>query len=146
MRHPDGQAFAGSRQEPSRVRLQLRPLALLLAGDECTGSSTRSLDRIFHCHIKDCARTLDGTNLIPHSHLAFGHPARGWDFRSPGRGHVEFEEMIRALNRARYEGPLSVEWEDVAMRREDGAAEAVGFVRSMDFPPSHAAFDAAFSE
>ncbi|MCA9305281.1 MAG: sugar phosphate isomerase/epimerase [Phycisphaerales bacterium] len=103
-------------------------------------------DRIFHCHIKDCARTLDGTNSILGSHLAFGHPARGWDFRSPGRGHVEFEEMIRALNRARYEGPLSVEWEDVAMRREDGAAEAVGFVRSMDFPPSHAAFDAAFSE
>ncbi len=103
-------------------------------------------DRVFHCHIKDCARTPDGDNSILGSHLAFGDHRRAWDFRSPGRGHVDFEEVIRALNRAHYRGPLSVEWEDVAMRREDGAAEAVGFVRSIDFDPSHSAFDAAFGE
>ena len=39
------------------------------------------------------------------SHLNFGDPRRGWDFRSPGRGGVNFEEIIRALNQAGYEGP-----------------------------------------
>ena len=40
---------------------------------------------------------------------------RGWDFRSLGRGQVNFEEIIRTLNEIAYDGPLSVEWEDAAM-------------------------------
>ncbi len=52
--------------------------------------------------------------------------------------------MIRALNRAGYQGPLSIEWEDIGMDREHGAREACAFVRSIDFPPSNVAFDAAF--
>jgi sugar phosphate isomerase/epimerase len=79
-------------------------------------------------------------------HLPFGHKDRFWDFRSLGRGHVPFEEILRALNRAEYAGPLSVEWEDSGMDREHGAEEACDFVHSMDFPPSGAAFDAAFDE
>lgn len=101
-------------------------------------------DRIAHCHIKDVIRTLDGASSILGSHLGFGDHRRGWDFRSPGRGEVDFEAIIRALNRAGYGGPLSVEWEDSAMDREHGAAEAVGFVRSLDFAPAGGAFDAAF--
>jgi len=50
------------------------------------------------------------------------------------------------LNRAAYTGPLSVEWEDSGMDRRHGAAEAVGFVRRMDFPANAAAFDAAFAK
>ncbi|MCB9846322.1 MAG: sugar phosphate isomerase/epimerase [Phycisphaeraceae bacterium] len=101
-------------------------------------------DRIYHCHIKDAIRRLDGESSILASHLTFGDRRRGWDFRSPGRGEVEFEEIIRALNRARYAGPLSVEWEDTAMDREHGAMEACDLVRSIDFAPSGVAFDAAF--
>jgi len=78
-------------------------------------------------------------------HLAFGHPDRFWEFRSLGRGRIDFEEVIRALNAARYDGPLSVEWEDIGMDREHGAREACAFVRSVDFSPAHAAFDAAFA-
>ena len=105
-------------------------------------------DRIFHCHVKDAMRTLDGAAGILASHLAFGDARRGWDFRSPGRGEVKFEEIVRALNRAQYGGPLSVEWEDCGMDRRHGAAEAVGFVRRMDFPPppGGTAFDAAFAK
>ena len=69
-------------------------------------------DRIYHVHVKDAARTLDGKSGILGSHLNFGDPRRGWDFRSPGRGQVDFEEIARALNQIGYDGPLSVEWED----------------------------------
>ena len=86
-------------------------------------------DRIYHVHIKDAIVTLNGRSGILGSHLNFGDPRRGWDFRSPGRGGVNFEEIIRALNQAGYEGPLSVEWEDVGMDREHGAREACEFVQ-----------------
>ena len=101
-------------------------------------------DRIFHVHMKDAIVTLDGDNGILASHLNFGDARRGWDFRSPGRGGVNFEEIVRALNDAGYAGPLSVEWEDSGMDREHGAREAVEYVRRLDFPPSRRAFDAAF--
>lgn len=103
-------------------------------------------DRIYHCHVKDAAQTLDGDSGILASHLAFGDARRGWDFRTPGRGEVDFEACIRALNRAGYQGPLSVEWEDSGMDRLHGAAEACGFVRGLDFTPSARAFDAAFEK
>ncbi|MBL7206702.1 MAG: sugar phosphate isomerase/epimerase [Candidatus Aenigmarchaeota archaeon] len=103
-------------------------------------------DRIYHVHMKDCAVTLNGRAGILSSHLNFGDPNRGWDFRSLGRGDVEFEEIIRTLNQIGYNGPLSVEWEDSGMDREHGAAEACKFVKEIDFPPSEQAFDAAFDE
>ncbi len=101
-------------------------------------------ERIYHVHVKDAALTLDGASGILASHLNFGTPGRGWDFRTPGRGGVRFEEIIRALNVINYQGPLSVEWEDAYMDREHGAAEACQFVRRLDFPKSDRVFDEAF--
>jgi sugar phosphate isomerase/epimerase len=101
-------------------------------------------DRIYHVHMKDAALQLDGKSGILGSHLNFGTRGRGWDFRSLGRGSVKFEEIIRALNAVRYAGPLSVEWEDSGMEREQGARESCAFVRKIDFVPSQIAFDAAF--
>jgi sugar phosphate isomerase/epimerase len=102
-------------------------------------------DRMYHVHIKDSIVTLDGKTGILTSHLNFGHPLRGWDFRSPGRGSVNFEEIVRALNVVGYEGPLSVEWEDNGMDREHGLREACEFVKRIDFQPSQLVFDAAFA-
>ncbi|MDT8390767.1 MAG: sugar phosphate isomerase/epimerase [Lentisphaeria bacterium] len=99
-------------------------------------------DRIYHVHMKDAALTLDGSTGILSSHIDFGQPNRGWDFRSLGHGGVNFEEIIRALNRVGYQGPLSVEWEDSGMDREHGAAEAAEFVKKVDFKPSNIKFDA----
>ena len=101
-------------------------------------------DRIYHVHMKDAAIQLDGYTGILGSHLNFGKPDRGWDFRSLGHGGVDFEEIIRALNRIGYAGPLSVEWEDCGMDRIHGATEACEFVRTVDFVPSNIQFDAAF--
>jgi sugar phosphate isomerase/epimerase len=93
-------------------------------------------DYIAHVHIKDSRRRLDGRRSILGSHLDFGHPRRGWDFVSAGRGDVDFEALIRALGAIGYRGPLSIEWEDSAMDRENGAQEALRFIRGIDFEPS----------
>ena len=100
-------------------------------------------DRIYHVHVKDSKRRLDGRRSISASHLNFGEEARGWDFVSPGHGDVDFEALFRALNRIGYDGPLSIEWEDSGMEREWGAQDALAFVRRTDFPASSLAFDAA---
>ena len=101
-------------------------------------------DRIYHVHVKDSRKTLDGRSSILGGHLNFGEAGRGWDFVSPGHGDVDFESLIRALNRIGYDGPLSIEWEDAGMDREWGAQDALAFVRRSDFTPSTLAFDAAY--
>ncbi len=103
-------------------------------------------DRIFHVHMKDAALQLDGENGILGSHLPFGDYRRGWEFRSVGRGDVNFEEIIRALNDIKYNGPLSVEWEDQRMDRWAGARESCQYVRDVDFEPSDVVFDAQFAK
>jgi sugar phosphate isomerase/epimerase len=107
----------------------------------------RFSDRIYHVHMKDaywssvpCLAGVFG------GHTSFGDDRRCWDFRSLGRGCVNFEEIIRALNGIGYQGPLSVEWEDPGMDREHGAREACQFTKNLDFEPSATAFDAAFAE
>jgi len=101
-------------------------------------------ERIYHVHVKDSVRTLDGRTSILGSHLDFNEVQRGWTFVSPGHGDVDFEALMRALNRIGYTGPLSIEWEDGGMDREYGARDALAFVRRSDFAPSTVAFDAAF--
>lgn len=104
-------------------------------------------DHIFHVHAKDVAVQMNGQRSILGSHLPFGDHRRGWEFRSVGRGDVDFDAIIRTLNRIGYDGPLSVEWEDEGMDRRQGAAESIDYLESMDIiPPSGEAFDAAFSE
>lgn len=103
-------------------------------------------ERIYHVHMKDTAMTLDGKTGILGGHIDFGDKRRGWEFRSVGRGDVDFEEIIRALNRVNYQGPLSVEWEDTGMDREHGARESCEFVKNVDFEPSDIVFDAAFDD
>lgn len=104
-------------------------------------------DRIYHAHMKDVWWSDESRRSgVFGGHLDFGHKDRFWDFVSVGRGNIDFERVIRSLNRIEYSGPLSVEWEDSGMDREFGAEESCAYVKSIDFPPSSAAFDSAFSE
>lgn len=103
--------------------------------------------RIFHAHMKDVWWGHgDGTVGTFGGHTSFGDARRAWDFRSVGRGDINFEEIIVALNDVGYSGPLSVEWEDIRMDREHGAAESCAFLRKLDFTRSQIAFDAAFDK
>lgn len=133
----DGHPAFGFNYDPSHLAYQ---------GVDYVDFIRRFADRIHHVHMKDVwwSRRPVAAGVFG-GHTDFGDPRRYWDFRSLGRGRVDFEAIVRALNRAGYRGPLSVEWEDAAMDREHGAAEACAFVRKIAFPPSYRAFDAAFS-
>lgn len=103
--------------------------------------------RIFHVHMKDVywSDTPKPAGVFG-GFVPFGDPRRYWNFRSLGHGKINFEEIIRALNYIGYQGPLSVEWEDSAMDREQGALESCRFVHTVDFAPSSIAFDACFDK
>lgn len=93
-------------------------------------------DRIYHVHIKDAVLALNGRNGILNGYATRGDARRGWHFRAPGRGGIDWESVIRALNAVGYQGPLSVEFNDADMERESGAEEACKFVRRLDFEPA----------
>lgn len=134
----DGRTAFGFNYDPSHLAYQ---------GVDCVDFVLRFGERIRHVHMKDVWWSQGPTaSGVFGGHLPFGHTDRYWDFRSLGRGRVPFEEVVRALSRVGYTGPLSVEWEDTGMDREHGAAEACDFVRAIDFPASDTAFDAAYSE
>jgi sugar phosphate isomerase/epimerase len=133
----DNRAGFGINFDPSHLEHQFLDSAAFIA---------EFGDKIFHAHVKDAKRRLDGRSSILGGHLDFGQPGRGWDFVSPGHGDVDFEAMVRALNRVGYDGPLSIEWEDSGMDRDWGAPDALAFVRRTDFAPSAVAFDAAFAK
>ncbi len=104
-------------------------------------------DRIFHVHMKDVYWNEHPMEIgVFGGHTEFGDNRRYWNFRSLGRGKIDFENIIRALNDIKYQGPLSVEWEDSGMNREAGASEACDFVRYSDFDPSDVAFDDAMQK
>jgi sugar phosphate isomerase/epimerase len=103
-------------------------------------------DKIYHVHVKESVRHLDGRNGRMGSHLPWADPRRGWDFVTAGHGDVQWEPIFRTLNAIGYEGPTSVEWEDAGMDRLVGAPQALAMVREMArISPPAAAFDAAFS-
>ena len=103
--------------------------------------------RIYHMHVKDAWWGHGNGDVgVFGGHTDFGDARRYWDFRSPGRGDINFEEIIVALNDVGYTGPLSVEWEDIRMDRIQGGTEAAAFCKRLDFGKSSVAFDAAFDK
>ena len=120
---------ATNNEKAQRFEAQVDGLHALLA-------YRRFPDRIFHVHIKDAALSLNGRSSLLNSYLPSGDPRRGWDFRSPGHGGIDWEGVIRALNDIGYRGPLSVEWKDSGMQRDYGAEEACKFVKRLNFEPA----------
>ncbi len=101
-------------------------------------------DRIFHVHIKDMTIHLNGRTSLLGSYLPYGDPRRGWQPRSPGRGGIDWESIVRALYEIGYDGPLSVEWKDPDMDPAFGAAEACQFLKRLDFEAAPRRDDRAF--
>jgi sugar phosphate isomerase/epimerase len=101
--------------------------------------------KIYHVHMKDTTLNFDGRTSVIGSHLTFGDTRRGWNFVSLGHGSVDFDAIIRELNQLKYEGPLSIEWEDSGMDRVFGATEACAFTKKINFSASDVAFDSALA-
>ncbi len=101
-------------------------------------------DRIFHVHVKDIAVTLNGRSGLLGSYFPYSDPRRGWSPRSPGRGGLDWEAIIRGLNEIGFAGALSVEWQDPGMDRLHGAEEAYQFVKRLDFEPPPRTGEEAF--
>jgi sugar phosphate isomerase/epimerase len=130
-----------------RFGLNFDPSHFAYQGVDYVAFLAEFADRIWNVHVKDVWWSDRPTAAgVFGGHTEFGAAGRFWDFRSPGRGRVDFEAILRELNRGGYQGPLTVEWEDGAMDREHGARESAAFVRRLDFPASDVAFDAAFAE
>lgn len=104
-------------------------------------------DRVHNVHMKDVWwSSVPTPGGVFGGHAPFGADGRFWDFRSVGRGCIDFEAILRQLNQFGYQGPLTVEWEDPGMHREHGATESAAFCKKLDFEVSPQAFDSAFAK
>lgn len=80
--------------------------------------------RVFHVHAKDAEIQVDEvrrSGVAPNG--AWQRMDRGFRFRVPGWGNVEWRRVITALLEVGYNNVLSFEHEDPAMSREDGCEQ-----------------------
>jgi sugar phosphate isomerase/epimerase len=88
--------------------------------------------RIFHAHAKDGEVQQDE---VRRSGVLSGgswtRPDRGFRFRVPGWGDVDWRRVISALAAVGYDNVLSFEHEDPVMSPEDGCEKAIAFLRPL---------------
>jgi len=88
--------------------------------------------RIYHCHAKDGELQEDEvrrSGVIPTG--SWMRPDRGFRFRVPGWGQVNWRRVITALVSAGYDYVLSFEHEDPVMSAEDGAEKAIQYLKPL---------------
>lgn len=125
--------------------LNFDPSHLLWQGVDPVTFARDFASKIYHVHMKDVKMLKNERAGILGSFLAFGDTHRAWNFVSVGHGDVDFDGIIRELNAVKYDGPLSIEWEDSGMDRFFGAKESLEYVRTINFPSSDVQFDATLA-
>jgi len=121
--------------ERTEWRWTLDPASLHWQGIEPAEFIRQFGSRLALVHIRDVSLNLNGRRGLLNGYLLEGDARRGWDWRSPGRGGLDWESLLRTLNAVGYEGPLIVDWHDAGMQRDFGAEEACRFVKRLDFEP-----------
>ncbi|NIM99678.1 MAG: TIM barrel protein [candidate division Zixibacteria bacterium] len=89
-------------------------------------------DRIYHAHAKDSELQEDEVSrsgVIPTG--GWMRPNRGFRFRIPGWGQVNWRRVMTALLTVRYDYVLSYEHEDPVMSREDGCEKTIEYLRPL---------------
>jgi len=89
-------------------------------------------DRIYHAHAKDAELQEDEvrrSGVIPTG--SWMRPDRGFRFRVPGWGNVNWRRVITALVSVGYDYVLSFEHEDPVMSREDGCEKAIHYLKPL---------------
>ena len=114
---------------PERVGLEFRPADLHWQGADSARFAAELGEHVFAVTVADASILLDGRTGI-----LGGPEAPGWEYRSPGRGGVDWEAVARALARCGYDGPLTVDWADPVLDPEFGLADAAAFLQRLDLP------------
>jgi sugar phosphate isomerase/epimerase len=101
------------------------PANLMLAGMDPVDFVAELGPRIRHVHGKDgqlVRRNAGRSGLL--SHGPWDRTGRGFRFRVPGWGDLDWREIITELHLAGYDGVISVEHEDPTMGRLEGLRQA----------------------
>ena len=107
------------------LTFNLDPANLMLAGMDPVEFVAALGSRIRHVHAKDgqlVRRNAGRSGLLAHG--AWTRPDRGFRFRVPGWGDLNWRELITELQVAGYDGVLSVEHEDPTMSQAEGLRQA----------------------
>ena len=101
------------------------PANLLLAGMDPVVFVAELGHRILHVHAKDgevVAHQAPRSGLLAHG--PWNRPDRGFRFRVPGWGNLDWKRLISELSLAGYDGVLAVEHEDPVIGRLEGLRKA----------------------
>ena len=101
------------------------PGNLMLAGMSPIAFVAELGDRILHVHAKDAelvAHQADRSGLLAHGR--WDRRDRGFRFRIPGWGDLDWKQLISELRLAGYDGVLAVEHEDPVIGRVEGLRKA----------------------
>jgi len=101
-------------------------------------------DRIHCAHIKGVWVANEHTRAGRlGGHRPMGHKLNGWNFVTAGtqRDANSVEEIMIELNRAGFDGAVSIEWEDNDAEKHAGARCALANVHRADLPPSFSRHD-----
>jgi sugar phosphate isomerase/epimerase len=96
-------------------------------------------ERIHCAHIKGVQVIREHTRAgLLGGHRPMGHRFNGWNFVTAGsaRDANSVEEIMIELNRAGFDGAVSIEWEDNDAEQLAGAKAGLANVRRADLPPS----------
>ena len=92
---------------------------------------------IWHAHAKDteiCPQWVSTVSLLATGtaqELSWKGIGRGWRFRIPGWGNINWKRVISSLVEVGYDNVLSLEHEDAVMSAEDGAEKFIQFVKPL---------------
>lgn len=110
----------------------LDPANLLLAGVDPVVFVQALGDRVYHVHAKDgevVSHNARRSGLLAHG--SWQRIERGFRFRIPGWGDIEWRRLITELQLVGYRGVLAVENEDPTMSREDGVAKSIAYLKPL---------------
>jgi sugar phosphate isomerase/epimerase len=117
----------------------LDPANLLLAGMRPEEFVVAQGTRVLHVHAKDgelVGHAAARSGLLAHG--AWDRPGRGFRFRVPGWGDLDWRALLSELQVAGYRGVVAIEHEDPTMSRREGLEQAVAHLRPIILrePPS----------
>lgn len=110
----------------------LDPANLMLAGVDPVVFVHRLGDRVLHVHAKDgelVAHNIARSGLLAHG--SWARIDRGFRFRVPGWGSLDWKRLVTELRLVGFDGVLAVEHEDPTMSRLEGAEKGRDHLRPL---------------